>query len=213
MVCEISSYCYLGHTDTQISITDQHSISISRVPIPWLDHTQPLTGPSGDTVLRERQRLAVYPWSHPGHHHRHEFPGRSAGGGVRRSPALLHLLLQRPVLPQHHHTGELQLRAVRRHQAQGEDQPAALLLRGLKGVNPERRSVRLWTGAGLIQTVNGPRAANIGLISYQDCGRITGSIEASCGHLSGSETWSTHINLMTFPPSKMKKNLKKCILL
>lgn len=139
-------HCYL-----QNSITDKHSIPISRVSIPWLDHAQPLTRTSGDTVLRERQCLAVHPWSHPGHHHRHEFPGCSVGGGVRRSPALLHLLLQRPVLPQHHHTGELQLRAVRRHQAQGEDQPAALLLRGLKGADPERRSVRSWTGAGLIQ--------------------------------------------------------------
>lgn len=132
-------------------LTDKHSIPVSRLPFPCLDHAQPLTRTSGDTVLRERQRLAVHPWSHPGHHHRHEFPGRSAGSGVCRSPALLHLLLQRPVIPQHHHTGELQLRAVRRHQAQGEDQPAALLFWGLKGADRERRSVRSWTGAGLIQ--------------------------------------------------------------
>lgn len=142
---------FRSHWYLQNSITDKHSIPISRVPFPWLDHAQPLTRTSGDTVLRERQRLAVHPWSHPGHHHRHEFPRCSVGGGVRRSPALLHLLLQRPVLSQHHHTGELQLWAVRRHQAQGEDQPTALLLRGLKEANRERRSVRSWTGASLIQ--------------------------------------------------------------
>ncbi len=134
------------------SITKCTGLSpVSRVPVPCLDHTQPLTRTSSDADLREGQRLAVLPWSHPGHHHRHEFPGRSVGSGLCRAPAVLHLLLQRPVVPQHHHAGELQLRAVRRHQAQGEDQPAALLFRGLMADDQERRCVRSWTGAGLIQ--------------------------------------------------------------
>lgn len=43
------------------------------------------------------------------------------------------MLVRRAVLTELHHAGELQLRAVRRHQAQGEDEPPEVLLRGLTG--------------------------------------------------------------------------------
>lgn len=43
------------------------------------------------------------------------------------------MLIRRAVLAELHHTGELQLRAVRWHQAQGQDEPPEVLLGGLMG--------------------------------------------------------------------------------
>ena len=97
-----------------------------------MEHSVPVLRPSGDPRLGEGQLVAVHPGPHPGHHHRDELPGRGAGGGVRRPPAVLHLLLQRPVVTLLHNPGELQLRTVRRPQAQGQAEPTALLHRGVR---------------------------------------------------------------------------------
>ncbi len=168
------------------------------------DHTQPLTRTSSDADLREGQRLAVLLWSHPGHHHRHEFPGCSVGSGLCRAPAVLHLLLQRPVVPQHHHAGELQLELYDgiKHKVKINQQRCcseAWWQTIRRGAVSARELVPAWS-----KTVNGPHTAIIGLISDRDCWRITGSIEASCGQLNESESWSIHINLMTFHSSKRK---------
>ncbi|TMS11922.1 Neuropilin-2 [Larimichthys crocea] len=55
-----------------------------------------------------------------------------------RPPPVLHLLLQRPVVTLLHHPGELQLRTVRRAQAQGQTEPTALLHRGVRRKKRER---------------------------------------------------------------------------
>lgn len=96
-----------------------------------MEHPRAFTKSSSHACFREGKCLAVNSGSHPGHHHCDELSGCAAGRRVCRPAALLHLLLQWPVIQELHHTGELQLWAVRRHQAKG-DQPATLLLRGLR---------------------------------------------------------------------------------
>lgn len=105
----------------------------------WVEHCIPVIRASGDPCLREGQLMVVHPWPHPGHHHRHELLGRPARGGLRRPPPVLHLLLQRPVVTLLHHPGELQLRTVRRAQAQGQTEPTALLHRGVRRKNVKGR--------------------------------------------------------------------------
>lgn len=83
--------------------------------------------------------MALHPGPHPGHHHRHELPGRPSRGGLRRPPPVLHLLLQRPVIALLHHPGELQLRTVRRPQAQGQTEPTALLHRGVRREETQKK--------------------------------------------------------------------------
>lgn len=96
------------------------------------EHAITVIRASSHACLRKGQLVAVHPWPHTGHNHRHELSGRPARSGVRRPPAVLHLLLQRPVVPLLHHPGELQLRTLRRPQAQGQTQPTALLHRGMR---------------------------------------------------------------------------------
>lgn len=57
---------------------------------------------------------------------------------MRRAAALLHVLLQRALLAIINDPGELQLRTVRRAQAQGQTQPTTLLHGGV-------RATEIWT--------------------------------------------------------------------
>lgn len=86
--------------------------------------------------------MAVHPGSHLGHHHRHELSWRPARGGLHRPPPVLPLLLRQSVVPLLNHPGELQLRTVRRPEAQGQTEPTALLHRGVReeaGKETERK--------------------------------------------------------------------------
>ena len=120
----------LFHHETNFSrllFRSPHSFTIQRV-----EHGVAIIRAPRDARLGEGQLVALHPGPHPGHHHRHELPGRPPRGGLRRPPPVLHLLLQRPVVALLHHPGELQLRTVRRPQAQGQTEPTALLHRGVR---------------------------------------------------------------------------------
>lgn len=65
--------------------------------------------PSVHPTSGQRDELAVYSGSNPGHHHRHELPGCAPRGHLCWAPAVLYLLLHWAVLAELHHAGELQL--------------------------------------------------------------------------------------------------------
>lgn len=97
-----------------------HRLCVSRLAVLLLHPLHLWCGPPlRHPGVREGQgqRLALHAGPHPPHHHRDEFPGRPAGGDLRRPAPVLHVLLQRTLVALVHDAGELQLWAVRRHQA------------------------------------------------------------------------------------------------
>lgn len=106
--------------------------SCHRLTVPRVEHSIPVIWASGDPCFREGQLVAVHPGPHPGHHHRHEFPGGPARGGLHRPPPVLPLLLRQSVVSLFNHPGELQLRTVWRPEAQGQTEPTALLHWGVR---------------------------------------------------------------------------------
>lgn len=123
--------------------TDSETLFLNchRFTVLWLEHSITVIRSSSDPCLREGQLMAVHPGPDLGHHHCHELPWCPARGSLRRPPPVLHLLLQRAVITLLHYPGELQLRAVRRPQAQGQTEPTALLHGGMRrprmGRNPK----------------------------------------------------------------------------
>lgn len=109
-----------------------NNLCISRCAILGMDYCRTFLRASSNSNPRQGESLALHAGSHSPHHHSDELPGSSVRCRVRWSPAVLHLLLRRPDLTLLHHPGELQLRALRWHQAQGEVQPTAVLLGSLR---------------------------------------------------------------------------------
>lgn len=139
MICV--TQCWWKVKQSFVALLVHHKTNFSRLlfhsprsfTVPRVEHRVSIFRASRDARLGEGQLVALHPGPHPGHHHRHELPGRPSRGGLRRPPPVLHLLLQRPVIALLHHPGELQLRTVRRPQAQGQTEPTALLHRGVRG--------------------------------------------------------------------------------
>lgn len=145
MICV--TQCWWKVKQSFVALLVHHKTNFSRLlfhsprsfTVPRVEHRVSIFRASRDARLGEGQLVALHPGPHPGHHHHHELPGRPSRSGLRRPPPVLHLLLQRPVIALLHHPGELQLRTVRRPQAQGQTEPTALLHRGVRGEETQKK--------------------------------------------------------------------------